>query len=216
MGKVFFGGRGARAGSGVGIDDIFSQLFGAGGFSSRGTSHGFHNTPQTGQDVVLELALEPREFVEGGTKVISIQTAGSPERISVRIPPGMSPGKKIRVQGKGLVGPGGRGDLYLSLALSQGSGMRIEGENVEVEKPIPFSTACLGGTVVVDTIDGKPLKVKVPAGSNCGKRLRLRGKGLPRSGGGRGDMFVRLMIEAPSRLTKKQLELVKALRDQGL
>ena len=214
-GGVFFGGRG---GTEVSFDEILGQAFGArgGGFGGRSCKQGFRYSQPIGQDVVLELALSPNEILKGSHKLISIQTGGSPERISVHIPKGISPGKKIRVIGKGGQGPGGRGDLYLLISLKLDSGFRPNGSDVEVDKVVKFTDACLGTEAEVPTVEGGTVRLKIPAGARCGQKLRLRGKGLPAASGGRGDEYVRIMIEVPAKLTSKQKKLISELQKQGL
>ena len=214
-GGVFFGGRG---GTEVSFDEILGQAFGArgGGFGGRSCKQGFQYSQPIGQDVVLELALSPNEILKGSHKLISIQTGGSPERISVHIPKGISPGKKIRVIGKGGQGPGGRGDLYLLISLKLDSGFRPNGSDVEVDKVVKFTDACLGTEAEVQTVEGGTVRLKIPAGARCGQKLRLRGKGLPAASGGRGDEYVRIMIEVPAKLTPEQRKLMSELKKQGL
>ncbi len=215
IGKFFFGGRG---GTEVSFDEILGQAFGSmgGGHGGHAFKRGFQYSQPIGQDVVLELALSPNEIIKGSHKLISIQTGGRPERISVHIPKGISPGKKIRVAGKGAQGPGGRGDLYLLISLRLDPGFRSSGSDVEVDKVVKFTDACLGAEVEVPTVEGGMVRLKIPAGTRCGQKLRLRGKGLPTATGGRGDEYVRIMIEVPARLTSKQKELVLKLKREGL
>jgi curved DNA-binding protein len=214
-GGFFFGGRG---GAEVSFDEIMGQAFGSMGGGSRGCAfkRGFQYSQQIGQDVVLELALSPNEIIKGSHKLISIQTGGSPERISVHIPKGISPGKKIRVAGKGGQGPGGRGDLYLLISLKLDPGFRLNGSDVEVDKVVKFTDACLGAEVAVPTVEGGMVRLKIPAGARCGQKLRLRGKGLPTASGGRGDEYVRLMVEVPAKMTSKQKDLILKLKREGL
>jgi len=214
-GGVFFGGRG---GTEVSFDEILGQAFGArgGGFGGRSSKQGFQYSQPIGQDVVLELALSPKEILKGSQKLISIQTGGSPERISVRIPKGISNGKKIRVAGKGGQGPGGRGDLYLLISIKLDTGFRSKGSDVELDKVVKFTDACLGTEVEVPTLEGGMVRLKIPAGARCGQKLRLRGKGLPTASGGRGDEYVRIMIEVPAKLTPEQRKLMSKLKKQDL
>ena len=214
-GGFFFGGRG---GSEISFDEILGQAFGSMGGGSRGHAfkRGFQYSQPIGQDVVLELSLFPKEILKGSHKLISIQTGGSPERISVHIPKGISPGKKIRVAGKGAQGPGGRGDLYLLISLKLDPGFRLNGADIEVDKMIKFTDACLGTEAEVPTVEGGTVRLKIPAGTRCGQKLRLRGKGLPTASGGRGDEYVRIMIEVSAKLTSKQKDLVLKLKKEGL
>ncbi|NDY42452.1 J domain-containing protein [Dissulfurirhabdus thermomarina] len=211
FGRVMYGGR--RAG-GVSFDEIFSQLFrtGAGGAAAGA---GAARSPR-GQDVVLDLVLTPGELLSGGEKVLSIQVGGRPERLSVRIPRGTAPGRRLRIPGKGAPGPGGRGDLYLRIGVAGDGRFRVDGADVEIDQVLPFSRVCTGTDIEVPTVDGGKVRLRVPAGTQCGQRLRLRGKGLPRSGGGRGDQFVRILVEVPKHLTRAQRELLDRLAAEGL
>jgi curved DNA-binding protein len=215
-GSGFFSG--GRGGTEVSFDEILGQAFGSmgGGPGGRAFKRSFQYSQPIGQDVVLELGLSPNEILQGSHKLISIQTGGNPERISVHIPKGISPGKKIRVAGKGGQGPGGRGDLYLLISLRLDPGFRLNGSDVEVDKVVKFTDACLGTEVEVPTVEGGTVRLKIPAGARCGQKLRLRGKGLPTASGARGDEYVRVMIEVPARLTSKQKDLVLKLKKEGL
>jgi curved DNA-binding protein len=214
-GGVFFGGRGGKE---VSFDEILGQAFGAsdGDFGGRSCKQGFQYSQPIGQDMVLELALSPNEIFKGSHKLISIQTGGNPERISVHIPKGISSGKKIRVAGKGGQGPGGRGDLYLLISLKLPPGFRSSGSDVEINKVVKFTDACLGTEVEVPTVEEGTVRLKIPAGARCGQKLRLRGKGLPTASGGRGDEYVQIMIEVPPKLTSEQEKLMSELKKQGL
>ena len=218
--NIFFGGasQGGR-GAGVHFEDLFGTGFhqgqGCGGGCHGGAGSQFQQQPR-GQDVILDLTLTPKEVIEGGKKIISLQTGGAQEKISVNIPKGITDGKKIRVAGKGTPGPGGRGDLYLRIHVSAGPGFRINGSDVESDLFIPFSDACLGTKTEVATIDGSKVKLKIPAGIRCGRKMRLKGKGLPGPGGRRGDQFVRVMVDVPEKLTGEQKKLVKSLKEAGL
>ncbi len=221
--SMFFGGaaggHGARTG-GVSFEDLFAGGFqqghGCGGGCRSGAGQHFYQPQPKGQDVILDLTLTPKELLEGGKKIISLQTGGTQEKISVNIPKGITDGKKIRVTGKGTPGPGGRGDLYLRIHVAAGPGFKVNGSNVETDIFIPFSAACLGTKAEVPTVDGKNVKLKIPAGTRCGQKMRLKGKGLPTPAGGRGDQFVRIMVDVPGKLNREQKKLVKALKDAGL
>lgn len=214
-GGFFFGGRGGRE---VSFDEILGQAFGSrgGGFGKRSSRQNFQYSQPVGQDVVLELLLSPREIIKGTQKLISIKTGASPERISVHIPKGIGIGKKIRVAGKGEQGPGGRGDLYLLIGLNLDRNFRLDGSDVEVDKVVKFTDACLGTEVEVPTVEGGTVRLKIPPGTRCGQKLRLRGKGIPTASGGRGDEYVRIMIEVPTKLTSEQRKLISELKRQDL
>lgn len=226
--SMFFGGAAGGRGAGTAgasFDDMFSGGFqqagghrcGGGCHSGAGSSQFYQPQPQPkGQDVILDLTLTPVELLEGGKKVISLQTGGVQEKISVNIPKGVTEGKKIRVTGKGTPGPGGRGDLYLRIHIAAGPGFRVTGSDVETDLFIPFSDACLGSRTEVSTIDGGNVKLKIPAGIRCGQKMRLKNKGLPTPAGGRGDQFVNVMVDVPGKLNREQKKLIKSLKKAEL
>ncbi len=216
-------------GGGAGMGSIFDDLFATQGETDfhRGRGYGgydadegfiYQQQPQPkGQDVILDLYVTPQEVINGDKKIISLQTGGFPEKISVKIPKGIEQGKKIRVPGKGVQGPGGRGDLYLRINITLPQGFYFDKDgNLVYDKFIKFSEACLGTKVEVPGIDGAKLKLKIPAGIRCGQKMRLRGKGLPSKSGGRKDLYVRVMIDVPKKLSSEQKKLVKELKNVGL
>ena len=166
---------------------------------------------------MLEMALTPKEMLDGCQKLIMVGDGSRQERLSVKIPAGVAPGKKIRLAGKGNYGPGGRGDLYLLITPQDDGRFKIDGVDVTIEQEIPYSDACLGTEVEVPTIEGGKVRVKVPAGSaRPGQRLRLQGKGLPDGTGKRGDQYIQFVIHVPKRLTQRQKDLLQQLKEVGL
>lgn len=216
--------------------DAFSQFFGgggrggfrtythgggpgAGGFGYQQPFGGMGGVPARGTDLVYELPVSLQEVFLGGEKMVSYRVGGRTERISVKVPPGMESGKKLRLAGKGEPGPPGApvGDLLIKINVLDDPQFKREGADLETTKTVPFSQAALGATVEVATIDGKNLTVKLPKGTQPGARLRLKGQGLPQfKGSGRGDLFVRVAIEVPTRLSKDQKELLEKLSEEGL
>jgi DnaJ-class molecular chaperone len=135
------------------------------------------------------------------------------ERIKVRIPPGARDGARIRVAGRGAEGPGrgGSGDLIVQLKTVPHPYFRREGNDVYVDVPVRYSEAVRGAKIRVPTIEG-PVTVTVPPGSSGGRRLRLKGKGIPQPGGGaRGDQYVVIHIAVPSGTSPEFLALVDKL-----
>ena len=130
----------------------------------------------------------------------------------INIPPGVDTGSKLRVSGKGNAGArGGRtGDLYVFIHVRPSGVFERDGDDLLCEVPIPYATAVAGGTVEVPTISGKAT-LKVPAGTQSGAILRMKGKGAPSlRGGGRGNLHLRLIVESPVQLTSDQLKLLDA------
>jgi molecular chaperone DnaJ len=138
--------------------------------------------------------------------------------LAVTIPQGVEDGTRIRLSGEGEAGlrGGPAGDLYIFVSVAPHRVFRREGMHLFCRVPIPMSTAALGGQVEVPTIEGKRLKVAVPDGTQTGKQIRLRGKGLTElQGTARGDMFVEICVETPVNLTKRQQELLREFEQDG-
>jgi molecular chaperone DnaJ len=130
--------------------------------------------------------------------------------LSVKIPPGVDTGDRIRLAGEGEAGVSGgpAGDLYVQVSVRDHSLFRREGKDLYTEVPISFVDAALGGELEVPTLDGR-VKLKIPAETQTGKLFRLRGKGVaPVRGGGPGDLICRVIIETPVNLTKKQKDIL--------
>ena len=132
--------------------------------------------------------------------------------LSVNIPPGVETGTRIRLAGEGEAGMRGgpSGDLYIFLEVKDHPIFQRDGVSLYCRVPISIATAALGGEVEVPTIDGGRSRVKVPTGSQTGKQMRLRGKGMPAlRGGGQGDMMIELAVETPVNLTARQKEILR-------
>lgn len=132
--------------------------------------------------------------------------------LSVNIPKGVETGTRIRLAGEGEAGMRGGppGDLYIFIEVSPHKIFEREATDLHCRVPVSMSAAALGGDIEVPTIDGGRSRVKIPAGSQSGRQMRLRGKGMPAlRGGGAGDMFIELAVETPVNLTSKQKELLR-------
>jgi molecular chaperone DnaJ len=153
-----------------------------------------------------------------GDPCISCRGQGRVEKtkkLSVKIPPGVDTGDRIRLSGEGEAGAQGgqTGDLYVQVAVREHAIFRREGADLYCEVPISFADAALGGELEVPTLEGR-VKLKIPPETQTGKLFRLRGKGVsPVRGGGPGDLLCRVVIETPVRLNKRQKELIKELQD---
>ena len=149
---------------------------------------------------------DPCKSCSGAGRVVKERT------LEVNIPPGVEDGTRIRLGGEGEAGMrgGGNGDLYIFLSVTQHQIFQREGADLYCRVPVSMVTATLGGEFDVPTVDGGRSKVKVPEGTQGGKRFRLSGKGMPvlRSRE-RGDMYVQVSVETPQKLTKRQKELLK-------
>ena len=137
------------------------------------------------------------------------------KRLSVTIPKGVDDGTRIRLAGKGEAGSrgAGSGDLYLFINVYSHDLFKRADENLYFECPISIADAALGTTIEIPTIDGGKAKIKIPAGTQSGKQLRLKGKGMPYiRGSGYGDLYVQLNTEVPISLNKEQKELLEKFR----
>ncbi len=136
----------------------------------------------------------------------------NPKTLDVNIPVGAREGSVIKLARQGQPGGAGSepGDLYIKLRIKPRPDFTLSGDDVTVEVPITPWEAVLGATIEVPTVEGKA-EVKVPAGTQSGQRLRLRGQGLNKRGGGRGDAYVRLKIAVPTHPTESEKELFKQL-----
>ena len=136
-------------------------------------------------------------------------------RLRVRIPAGVQDGSAIRLSGQGEAGARGAptGDLYVEIRVKPHPIFHREGANLVCELPIGFAEAALGGEVQIPTLDGEG-KLKVPAGTQSGRRLRVRGKGLAQANGGTGDLYCIVRVQTPVNLSAEQKELVRQLDEQ--
>ncbi|WP_226624827.1 molecular chaperone DnaJ [Alloyangia pacifica] len=138
--------------------------------------------------------------------------------LSVNIPAGVETGTRIRLAGEGEAGMRGGppGDLYIFIEVKKHGIFEREGTELHCRVPVSMTTAALGGDIEVPTIDGGRSRVKIPAGSQSGRQMRLRGKGMPAlRGGPAGDMFIELAVETPVNLTSRQKELLREFEDQS-
>jgi curved DNA-binding protein len=180
--------------------DDFGDIFGD--FFGRGGGHGFSRRGGD-QEALLELSLE--EAARGGRKKI---TLGDGRDYDVNIPPGVSDGQRIRLAGEGAPGMGGgpRGDLLLRVRVRPHPRFRVDGRDLYTDLPVTPSEAALGATVPVRTLDGASISLKVPPGSSSGRKLRLRGQGMPG-----GDLYATVMIHVPKKLSKDERKAYERL-----
>jgi molecular chaperone DnaJ len=144
--------------------------------------------------------------------------APSSRTLQVRVPAGVKNGQRIRLKGKGGRGEGGGpdGDLYLVVHVAKHPVFGRKGEHLTVTVPVAFDEAVLGAEIQVPTLDGAPVRIRIPAGTPSGRTLRARGKGAPTKGGGRGDLLVTIDVQVPKELdgdAKAAVEALRAARD---
>ncbi|GAB4218337.1 MAG: J domain-containing protein [Synechococcales cyanobacterium] len=184
-----------------------------GGSGFRGTPYGNPNYsnpgPTANYDAEATIQLSIHEAYEGGKRKLRIEGG---KVLDIAIPPGITPGKKIRLRGQGQVKPSGdAGDLYLKVQFKDHPIFKLEGADVLCTVPVSPSEAVLGGEIAVPTLEGK-VTVRVPAGVRPGQKLRLSGKGFPKAGGERGDQLVVLQLMVPEKVTAKERELYEELQ----
>lgn len=206
---------GGRRGSGYQESyDPFSGIFG-----DAGGHEYVNNMRQKGQDAEYNLSISLEESVMGADKKISLQLENRVEDISVKIPAGISTGKKLRLPGKGLTGYNGgpNGDLYLNIIVMPHPIFARDGNDLYIEKTIKFTQAALGTTIDVPTLEGTAKRLKVAPGTQNNTKIRMKGFGVPGlKGAPKGDQFVKINIEVPKKLTDRQLKLIEQLASDGL
>lgn len=194
----------AGFGEGTGFEDLFGGVFGG----RRGA--GFGPVPGADQEAGLELSVE--ESYRGGHRRITFSGPRGPRTVDVEIPRGVTNGQRIRLAGQGGRGAdGGRpGDLYLIVSIRPHPRYRVEGRDIHVRLPLSAWEAALGTTVAVDTPGGEA-KVKVPPGTSSGRRLRLRGRGLPGPRGVSGDLLAEVQVMVPAHPNADERRLFQQL-----
>jgi molecular chaperone DnaJ len=138
-------------------------------------------------------------------------------KLEIRIPAGVETGSRLRLAGEGDAGPAGGapGDLYVVLTVLRQEPFEREADNLVLRLDLPFPTLVLGGEVSVPTLEGEPAKIAIPAGTQAGSEIRLRGRGLGRLGrSGRGDLVVRAGVAVPEEPSKKEKELLRAYGEE--
>ncbi len=192
-------------------EDIFSQMFGG-----RGAHH--RPRPRKGQDFLMRVTIPFRQAILGGERRLDLDRNGQNEQLQVRIPPGVESGQKLRISGKG--GPsqngGPTGDLILEINVTKDPRFRREDKNLFTTVKVPFTGACLGTTVAVETLE-ETKRIKVKPGTQSGSKIRLKGFGVPgRAGKPAGDLYAVVDIEVPQELSDEQKGLIEKLRDKGI
>jgi curved DNA-binding protein len=200
------------------FSDFFHAFFGgasAGPAPGGARARGRHR-PQQGRDFEQEIELGLEDAYRGTTRRLAISQDGQPRTFDVRIPPGVVDGSRVRVAGEGEPGASGgkAGDLYLRVRLAAHPQFERKGRDLHTSVPVPVTTAALGGEAEVATLDGKPLRLKVPPGTQNGQVFRLKGHGMPTPGKPEehGDLYAKVDVQLPRELTPEQRRLFEELR----
>lgn len=226
MGGARFSAGGPGAGAGTaGFEDLFGGLFGGGagrhsrGFGSSnlppefadlfggfGSGGGFQAPPQKGADREASTTISFAGSIRGTTVGLREQNG---DVIDVRIPAGIRDGQKVRVRGKGGPGSAGPGDLIVTVHVTPHEFFTRDDDNIRIHVPVSFDEAALGAQIEVPTLDGRSVRMKVPAGSNSGRTLRVKGQGV-KSSRGQGDLLVTIDVVVPQNLSKEAEDAVRA------
>lgn len=216
------------------FDILFGQTFGqpgqqqgarggaAGGAGGRTTAQQQQRTAAGAQaersnrmyDQEADIELSVEELAKGAQRTLKITPPGAEAKtIEVKIPAGVRPGSRVRIAGQGMKTPRGRGDLFLRVKVKPHGDFTIDGDNIICDLSISPALAVLGGQAGVPTLDGT-VKIKIPAGTQNGRMLRLKGRGLPTSKNTtKGDLMIRVKIVIPSHPTDKERALYEQLAE---
>ncbi|MGV8059375.1 MAG: DnaJ C-terminal domain-containing protein [Smithellaceae bacterium] len=197
-------------------EDPFAGMFGGG---MGGGRQQYAQMAEKGQDVEYNLSISLEESVLGADKKLSLQIENRIEEMNVKIPAGISTGKKLRLPGKGLSGYNGgpNGDLYLNINVLPHPIFSRDGNDLYLEKTIKFTQAVLGTTIDISTLDGTTKRIKVSPGTQNNTKIRMKGYGVPGlKGAAKGDQYIKINVEVPKKLSEHQLKIIKQLADEGI
>lgn len=210
---AFGGGNGGNVrfstsggGAGINLDDIF------GAFGGFGGAHGspYQQAPQKGEDLHASTRITLKQSLSG----VNIKLAVSGKPMTVKVPKGIKDGQSVRLRGKGKasINGGSAGDLIVTIHVDEDPVYSREGNDLRMTLPVTFAEATLGANVELPLIDGSTVTVKVPAGSDSGRTLRLKGRGVATKKG-TGDLLATISVVVPKDLTPEQLDSIKSLAD---
>ncbi len=213
FGSMFGGAAGGRpggfstgGGQSINLDDILGQF----GAQAGGGGFGGYGAPAKGRDLRARTTLSFRQAVEGDTLTLS---TGDGSTVKTRIPAGVKNGQTIRLAGKGSPGPGGNGDLLLEVSVNPHPVFGREGNDLTIDLPVTFAEAVLGATVAVPTLDGSSVKVKIAPGTQAGRVLRVKGRGVPAKSG-TGNLLAKVQIVVPTDLSEDDKETLARIAEQ--
>lgn len=230
----FRGGAGGGGASGVNFEDLFGAFGGGNGgnvrFSTSGGGAGFNlddilgafggfggahgspyqQAPQKGEDLHASTRITLKQSLSG----VKIKLAVSGKPMTVKVPKGIKDGQSVRLRGKGKasINGGSAGDLIVTIHVEEDPVYSREGNDLRMTLPVTFAEATLGANVELPLIDGSTVTVKVPAGSDSGRTLRLKGRGVATKKG-TGDLLATISVVVPKDLTPEQLDSIKSLAD---
>lgn len=200
------------------FSDFFETLFGGGGRSAgRGGVGSMGGMRMDGQPVEHEAEISLDEAFSGTQRTLQFSAAsGAPRTITVKVPPGVETGSRVRVAGEGAPGIGGgkRGDLFLIIKVLPNDRFTRRGDDLEAGVAVDLYTMVLGGSARVPIMGGKTITLNVPAGTPNGKKFRISGQGMPRlrAPDSRGDLYVKIEAQLPAQLSDQERALFEQLR----
>lgn len=205
---------------GTGFSDFFEQIFGSMG-GRRGSSSGFRNfeeeeLAERGRDVEGDIMVSLDEAARGSVRTVTVRHNSRAESHQVKIPAGVTEGQRLRLAGRGEHGSGGggAGDLYLRVRIARHPDFDVDDHNLIHETELTPWEAALGAEISVPTLEGH-VEIKIPAGTQSGQKLRVRGRGLPHRNGGKGDLFVVTKIVVPAKLSDAERKLWEQLKRES-
>ncbi|HVL52438.1 MAG TPA: DnaJ C-terminal domain-containing protein, partial [Actinomycetota bacterium] len=193
------------------FNDLFGDLFGAGGPASGG----YGGRAMRGSDLETETSLSFEQALEGTQVELHLSERGGPPRtVKARIPAGVTDGARIKLAGKGSPGPNGgpAGDLYVKVRVLPHRVFGRKNKDLTLSLPVTFAEAALGAQIEVPTLNGGPVKLKIPAGTSSGRTFRVRGKGVS-SGKDKGDLLVTVQVAVPEKLNREAKNLIERLAE---
>ncbi len=220
-----FGGQARGGFSGMFGQQGRSQQFSSDGMGSNPFSQGMggrtggRQAPRKGRDIEYEIPLTLDEIINGTKKTITISSQNETKAIEVKIPKGLTQGKKIRLSGKGEPSPNGgpAGDLFIKSQPLQSPLFEIDGNDILMTADVKLTQAILGDKIDITTPTGKAISLSLPAGTRHKAKMRLPGHGIPHmKGDGKGDLYMVINIIIPQKLTKEQKSLFQDLKKTGL
>jgi curved DNA-binding protein len=198
------------------FSDFFNTYFGSSFFDDdrvRTMGRRQRRTAMVGEDVESAVEVTLVEAYQGVTRTFELtEPGGNTRRLEVKIPAGVNDGARIRIAGQGIQGNAGRGDLYLRIHIVPDPRFSRDGTTLRTTVEVPLAVAMLGGEVRVPTPDGRQLLLRIPAGTDSGQALRLRGQGMPEVNhpDKRGDLYAEVKVVLPRHLTAEQRRLFEA------
>jgi DnaJ-class molecular chaperone len=202
------GGGGKRSRRSAPAGNPFGGMGGMSGMDGGGGA----DVGSAGADITYPVNITFEQAIRGTTVEVRLRSpdGGMDETISVKVPPGVQEGSKVRARGKGQPGEASRGDLIIVTHVQPHAYFKREGADILLDLPISASEAVNGATISVPTMDGR-VEIRVPPGIGSGKRLRIKDRGVEQKGGERGHQYCRILIQLPPELTPEEKEQLAAM-----